>query len=157
MDSCNNMAAKAQPVMDWTSYQNREDHFTAHNNIFLTGFNKDGRAQGELRVAKTSLNPLGIVHGGCLATLADSVAGYAAIAATGRQCVTVNYALNFIRPAKGSNKKIVCLATPRRLGRTLCVYEIKLLDDEQEVVATGDFTFCATKEFVKVPELPPLL
>ncbi len=116
------------------------DGFSSYNHITVTDF-PDGGAVGELAVSAQSLNPHGIVHGGCLASLADTVAGWAVAHATGRDCVTVNYCFNFLRPAKGTNQKIVCRATPEKLGRTLCVYKVNLSDDAGETVATGDFTF----------------
>lgn len=74
-----------------------------------------------------------------MATLADAVAGHAANR-HGR-CVTVNYAFNFLRPAKGTNKKIHCIALPEKVGQTLCIYHISLTDDQGAQVATGNFTF----------------
>ena len=36
---------------------------------------------------------------------------------------------------------IRCRAAPVKLGRTLCVYHVVLLDDADTVVASGDFTY----------------
>ena len=69
------------------------------------------------------------------------MAGSGVFFATGHYCVTVNYAFNFLRPAKGTNQKIRCRATPEKLGRTLCVYHVSLTDDEDVEVANGNFTF----------------
>ena len=115
------------------------DTFSYVNNIRVTKFNDDGSVEGELTVTPQSLNALGIVHGGCMATLADAVAGHAADR-HGR-CVTVNYAFNFLRPAKGTNKKIHCIALPEKVGQTLCIYHISLTDDQGVHVAKGNFTF----------------
>ena len=93
------------------------------------------------RQRRESLNPHGIVHGGCLAALADSVGGWTASSAQHRTCVTVNYAFHFLRPAMGTNQKIRCRATPEKTGRTLSVYHVSLTDDEGLEVATGNFTF----------------
>lgn len=118
-----------------------KDDFNNQCHIHVTDV-YDGIGEGVLEVTPQSLNPLGIIHGGCLATLADTVAGMAAACTSGKPfCVTVNYALNFLRPALATNKQIHCIAKPRKLGRTLCVYEIALTDDQEKIVATGDFTF----------------
>ena len=53
------------------------DPFSHRNNILITNLYDDGSVDGELTVTPESLNPHGIVHGGCLATLADTVAGHA--------------------------------------------------------------------------------
>ena len=111
------------------------DTFSYVNNIRVTKFNDDGSVEGELTVTPQSLNALGIVHGGCMATLADAVAGHAANR-HGR-CVTVNYAFNFLRPAKGTNKKIHCIALPEKVGQTLCIYHISLTDDQGLAAGIG--------------------
>lgn len=123
---------------------NARDSFSVHNGIRVTGFLEGGGAVGVLTVGPNSLNPHGIVHGGCLATLADTVAGSAVYHAIGKGCVTVNYGMNFLRPAKGSNQKIYCRALPEKMGRTLCVYRVSLTDDAGAEVAVGNFTFCIT-------------
>ena len=122
------------------------DTFSIHNHISVTRLLKDGSAEGELEVGPESLNIYGVVHGGCLATLADTVGGSAVFAATGHYCVTVNYAFNFLRRAEGINQKIRCRATPEKLGRTLCVSHVSLTDDQGVEVANGNFTFFLIEE-----------
>lgn len=117
------------------------DRFASRNNIRITAFHEDGSAEGELTITPEVLNQHGIVHGGCLATLADTVSGWAAIVAQNRPCVTVNYAFNFLRPAKGTYRKIICRATPEKLGQTLSVFRLVLTGDDGKEVANGNFTF----------------
>lgn len=99
-----------------------------------------GYARGVLDVHPINLNLLGIVHGGCLATLADTVAGMGVVA-SGYSVVTANYGLNFLRPATG--KQIRCIARAEKMGRTLCVMHVDLYndDDPDHKVASGNFTF----------------
>ena len=66
MDSYSNLFHRAE----------RYNYFAVYNNIHLVKIEKD-YAEGVLEVSQNSYNPLGIVHGGALATLADSVAGTA--------------------------------------------------------------------------------
>ncbi len=117
---------------------NERELFFGHNGMTITSV-KDGRAEGDLEISPHSLNIHGFVHGGCLATLADTVSGCAVFSATRRRCVTVNYNLNFLVPAYGST--IHCSATPQKIGRTLCVYDTVLTDDQDHLVASGTFTF----------------
>ncbi|NLF35353.1 MAG: PaaI family thioesterase [Clostridiales bacterium] len=117
---------------------NSGNQFINHNNITLTRVEAD-RAEGELLITPQSLNLHNIVHGGCLAALADTISGSAVYAATGKLCVTVNYSMSFLRPATG--KKVYCVARPQKVGRSLCVYETTLTDDNGRVVAAGVFTF----------------
>lgn len=65
----------------------------------------------------------GFVHGGALATIADSAAGYAALTLTGpgTRVLTVEFKINFLAPARFPR----CLAVGRvvRAGRTLSVVQ----------------------------------
>lgn len=116
---------------------NAPHQFSYENGIFLTDV-EPGRARGELVVGPDSINPHGNVHDGALATLADVVAGSCACS-KGGSCVTSGSTLEFLRPADGT--KITCVATPKKLGRSLAVVQVELTNDRDVVVATGTFTF----------------
>ena len=111
--------------------------FVSHNHIRITKLELD-YCEGELEITPESLNPMGIVHGGCLAALADTVGGMAAVS-RGKGTVTVNYGFSFLRQAKGN--KIKCVATPEKVGKTITVVRCVLTDDQDELVASGQFTF----------------
>lgn len=142
MDSCAEQKKQmlCRALMD---RMNAPGQFSAYIHIRLTELTPDGRCTGELEVVPENLNLLGIVHGGALATLADTVAGSAVAAATGRACVTVSYGFNFLRPATGG--RIICSAYAEKLGRHICVMHADLLDEKGEKVAAGEFTFCVTE------------
>lgn len=112
--------------------------FNSHNGITVTAIG-DGKAQGVLEVSPTSLNPHGTVHGGCLYTLADTVAGSAVAASCGGPCVTVSGTLEFLRPAVGAT--VHCKASAKKLGSTICTMQVELTDQNHKVVATGTFIF----------------
>ena len=116
---------------------NTPHQFSYENGILLTDV-EPGRARGELTVGPNSINPHGNVHGGALATLADTVGGCCACS-KGGSCVTANCTLEFLRPATGP--RIVCEATPKKMGRTLSVIQVVLTNDQNVVVATGTYTF----------------
>ena len=97
--------------------------------------------EGELTISPDSCNYLGIVHGGCLATLADTVAGIAACS-SGNGTVTINYGFSFLRPATGT--VIKCVAEPEKVGRQVSVFRCSLTNDEGKLVASGQFTFFMT-------------
>ena len=126
-----------QKVMDRA---NLSDTFATASGIRIT-YVGDRRATGELTVTHDSLNPWGFVHGGCLAALADTVAGTAVFTA-GYKCVTLSYSFNFLRPAMGAF--IRCAATPQKVGRKVSVMDVTLTNDQGKVVATGNFTFSHT-------------
>ncbi len=107
--------------------------------MYVTELRPDHSAVGVLEVQPSSLNPMGIVHGGALVTLADTVCGTAAFT-TGHMCVTLDCSMQYLAPASGA--RITCTATPRKLGKTVLVYEAVLTDDTGRTVATGVYTFC---------------
>jgi acyl-CoA thioesterase len=121
---------------------NRLDPFATANHIRITKVAKY-YAEGELEITAQSLNPHGIVHGGCLATLADSVTG-TAVYSGGRSCVTLSCNINYLAPATGN--KIKCVSTPQKLGRTICIFDCTLTNDRGEQVASGTFTFFLVDE-----------
>lgn len=149
MDSC----SKSVPIKEGPARVH--DPFSFYNHIRITELYEDGTAVGELTVHPESLNPYGIVHGGCLATLADAVGGTGVFTATGKPCVTVNYAFSFLRPALGSNKKLYCKAVPEKLGHRLCVYRQTITDDNGVEVANGNFTFYLMDHAGEKPPVQP--
>lgn len=116
---------------------NTPHQFSYENGVMVTDV-EPGHALGELTVGPDSINPHGNVHGGALTTLADTVAGCCACS-KGGSCVTAGNTMEFLRPANGS--KIYCVATPKKLGRSLSVVQVVLTNDKGAVVATGTFTF----------------
>lgn len=116
---------------------NTPHQFSYENGILLTDVGP-GYAKGELTVGPDSINPHGNVHGGALATLADTVSGCCACS-KGGSCVTANCSMEFLRPATGS--KIYCEATPKKMGRSLSVIQLVITNEKGAVVATGTYTF----------------
>lgn len=135
MDSCD----KQQFFRALIERMNEPGQFSSDTHVRIEKIDV-GYAEGVLDVHPMNLNLMGIVHGGCLATLADTVAGMG-VAATGHKVVTANYGLNFLRPATG--KQIWCIARAEKMGRTLCVMRVDLYndDDRDNKVASGNFTF----------------
>ncbi len=122
---------------------NYPGQFTFANQIKVTRVSED-YAEGELLVTPASFNPQGTVHGGCLAALADTVGGTAACS-RGQRCVTVNYTMNFLHPAVG--KKVYCVASPEKIGRTISVFHVLLTDDQGEMLCSGEYTFFIKGDF----------
>ena len=116
---------------------NTPHQFSYENGVTVTHV-EPGRAEGVLEVGPNSINPHGNVHGGALSTLADTVGGCCACS-KGGVCVTASSSMEFLRPANGS--MITCVATPKKMGRTLTVVQTDLFNDSGKLVATGTFTF----------------
>ena len=117
---------------------NRPGLFSASNGIQVTECGLH-YAVGELTVSPSSMNPRGIVHGGCLSSLMDTVAGIAACT-DGRGCVTLSCSVSYLRAAQ-STKKVYCKASAVKTGRTVAVYQAELLDDDGTLLANGTYTF----------------
>ena len=128
------MDPKKHPILDVV---NTPHQFSYENGILVTHV-EPGLARGELRAGPNSVNPHGMIHGGALATLADTVGGNCACA-RGRSCVTASQSMEFLRPAEGPY--ITCVATPKKEGHTLSVIQVELSNAEGKLVATGTFTF----------------
>lgn len=120
---------------------NAPHQFAYENGITITQL-EPGLARGELRAGTDSVNPHGQVHGGALYTLADTVAGCCACS-KGGSCVTSGSSMEFLRPVYRG--RIVCTATPKKLGRSLSVIQVELKNEENVVAATGTFTFFMLK------------
>lgn len=147
MDSFNNNLTGGMPQEElWQKLKeriNRPGQFSVENGILVTEVG-DHWCRGELTVQSSSLNPRGIVHGGCLGTLMDTVAGVAACTG-GQACVTLNCALNYLRPA-ARTKKVYCNTKLIKNGRTVVVMEAILTDDQGREIATGTYTFFLLEE-----------
>lgn len=115
---------------------NSPHQFSHENGITVTCI-EPGLARGELRAGPDSINPHGYIHGGAMATLADTVAGCCACSGGGN-CVTASSSMEFLRPAQGD---LFCEATPKKLGRQLSVVQVIITNAEGKTVATGTFTF----------------
>jgi acyl-CoA thioesterase len=122
--------------------RNLQCGFIAHTGIEVTVIAPD-HAEGILHVTPESKNTWDVVHGGALATLADTIGGMAAVS-RGEGCVTLNYAFHFLRPANGPEIRAVANVVKR--GKRLTVVRLELRNQQGELVAAGDFTFSCVSE-----------
>ena len=141
------MASYSEQYREMLDKVNSGPYFGPRSGAIVTSAG-NGEAMGELEIRPETRNPMGVVHGGALFTLADTVAGTAAFT-TGRNCVTLDSSMQFLSAARGD--RVRCTAKPKKAGRTILVYEISITDSEDRLVATGIFTFFATGEH-KLPE-----
>lgn len=132
MDSC------SKDYSDLLERVNSGAFFGPSSGVKVTAI-RQYEAEGVLEVRKDTYNPLGVIHGGALFTLADTVTGTAAYTIGNRPCVTLDSSMQFLAAARGD--RIHCLAKPKKLGRTIVVYDVTLTDGEERLVASGTFTF----------------
>jgi uncharacterized protein (TIGR00369 family) len=74
-------------------------------------------------------------HGGPIASLIDTVGDFVVALDAGRVVPTVNFRVDYLRPATGAALRGV--GRLRRLGKSLAVVDIDVLDDEGRLCALG--------------------
>jgi uncharacterized protein (TIGR00369 family) len=102
----------------------------------------DGRAVFELTPAEWHYNPMGSVHGGILATLADSALGCAVHTKlpAGTGYTTVEVKINFTRRVTVESGRVVCEGTVVTMGRRLATSEARITDAAGRIVAHASST-----------------
>lgn len=125
----------------------------AANNLIrpLSGFEQaklielsEGHSVVSFEITETALNTLGNVHGGFLYTLCDISAGI--ISASHRLVsVTLNGSINYIKGL--SSGTLYFEANTLHKGRTTIVADIKVMDQDKNLVATSTFTMYVLKSF----------
>jgi uncharacterized protein (TIGR00369 family) len=97
------------------------------------------RAQVQVRDAVKQ--PMGLVHGGVYASIAESItsmATYAGVADQGKIAMGLSNQTNFLRPI--TQGTIHALARCRHKGRTTWVWEVDITDDEARLCAVVRMT-----------------
>ncbi len=98
-------------------------------------------------------NHRGLVHGGVLAALADSVTGVTG-ASVGAAVVTVSMTMNFIRNTRpGERIRVVSRIVHR--GRTTMVIEASMRDEDDRLMAEMMSTMMIVGHFPDIPERWP--
>lgn len=117
--------------------RNTTNAFAAHVGIVTTKIEK-GYAEVRLTVQPFHLNPTGIVHGGCLYTMADVVVGSAS-ASFGTHGVTVDGEYHYLSPAKNVTE-LTAVARCIKPGGKICVFDVEVLTPEKKCIGKGTFT-----------------
>ena len=94
--------------------------------------------------------PLGLLHGGASALLAETVGSVAASLSAGEGRFAVGIELNISHHRSATDGTVTAVATAAQLGKTLAVYNIELTDDQGRRVASGRLT-CLLRDAEKRP------
>jgi uncharacterized protein (TIGR00369 family) len=78
-------------------------------------------------------------HGGPIAAIIDTVGDYALIMALRRPLPTVNFRVDYLRPAIKTN--LLTTATVRRNGKSVGVVDVDVFNDQKALVAIGRATY----------------
>jgi uncharacterized protein (TIGR00369 family) len=101
-----------------------------------------GRTEVELPLRAELLQEEGVVHGGFLATLADTAAVWLLWPdlGTDRSMTSIEFKVNFLGAGRDGGGPLRAVATLLRKGRTVAVCESEVLQDGR-LVAKGTFTY----------------
>lgn len=98
------------------------------------------RVVATMPVDHRTRQPMGLLHGGASAALAETVAsiGAALNAGEGRTAVGMEINANHIRAKREGTVRAV--ATPAHIGRTSSVWEIRITDEEGRLICLSRCT-----------------
>ena len=111
----------------------------------LLGINFEDAARGTATLSMSARPELerfgGIMHGGALASLADSASAFAVLSTLedGEQTVTVNLTLHYLRPA--TEGKLNAHARVLRARRRIATVSVEILDESGALVVTALTTY----------------
>ena len=125
-------------------YQKMAEYRNSHNPyVQRQGVVVEELGQGYAKVTKTvtteDTNPLGVPHGGVYFTMADTACG-SAMASYGYMAVTMDASYHFFRRAIVGDR-LTAEATDIKHGNTVCVFEVRITDQNGALLGTGTFTF----------------
>ena len=95
----------------------------------------------ECKLRHDLMNAAGVVHGGVLATMADTAMGISIHSHFGgrRPITTTELKINYLRPVQ--HGKAVARAHILRVGKTLCVGRVDLFDADRKLSAVAIVTY----------------
>jgi len=107
---------------------------------------KDGYARLTMNIEDKHLQFLGTVHGGAIASLADSAAAWAAVSSTDLKGVplTVEMKINFLLAVESG--KLIAEARTIHKGFRISVSDVEVKDDKGQLVAKSLVTYYLRKE-----------
>lgn len=139
------------PAVDFAklvAYRNQKNRFAARMGITVASISARGAVVTKT-IGEEDLNPLGRAHGGVYFTMADTAAG-SAMVAKGYGAVTVNASYHFFRSAKVGDF-VTAEAVEAKSGKTICVYDVRVTDQDGRLLGSGAFTFYRLEEKISLP------
>lgn len=111
----------------------------------LLGINFEDATRGAATLSMSARPDLerfgGIMHGGALASLADSASAFAVLSTLegGEQTVTVDLTLHYLRPA--TEGKLTARARVLRAGRRVATVSVEIFNESDKLVVTALTTY----------------
>lgn len=104
---------------------------------------REGYAEMALPVRQELTNRAGDLHGGVLATLVDSVGGFAGcfcnVEGNVRRCLTLTMSTSFVGPVKGGTIKAI--GQKQGGGRRVFFSSVRIVNEDGSLIATGEGTY----------------
>ena len=116
---------------------NEQNGFLKHNHIIILESNEK-TSKVKMNISENSLNPYGIVHGGLIFSMGDTVMGIT-IRSTGRDAVTLDGTINYLKPGKG--KYLIATSEVIKVGKTTSVLMANIYNDKEELIAVMSATY----------------
>lgn len=103
---------------------------------------EDGRVVFECRPDQSAYNPIGVVHGGLVCTLADTVAGCAvhSTLAAGVGYTSIDINVSYLRPVTSESGVLRATGAVTKRGRRVAFATAEVVDGSGRVVATATST-----------------
>ncbi len=100
----------------------------------------DDHLSARMPVDQRTTQPMGIVHGGATAALAETVASTAAnyCVDASKVCVGLDLNINHIRAARAGF--VIAIAKPLHLGKTTQVWDIKIMNEAKQLISAARLT-----------------
>ena len=124
---------------------------TAQMNALIAGFDRlyglevlewrEELVRGQVRVRPEVLQPLGLVHGGLYASIAESLASMAtavAVMADGNVAMGLSNNTSFLRPV--TEGTVHAVGHRRHRGRTTWMWDVEFTDDSGHLCAVSRMT-----------------
>jgi uncharacterized protein (TIGR00369 family) len=101
-----------------------------------------GRVVFECTPDQSAYNPIGVVHGGLVCTLADSVVGCAVHTTleAGVAYTSIDLNVSYLRPVSVASGRLRAIGTVTKPGRRVAFASAEVLDAQGKVVATATST-----------------
>jgi 1,4-dihydroxy-2-naphthoyl-CoA hydrolase len=118
-----------------------EDAFDATIGLVVDESDEIGRCRARLPVRPAVCQPMGIVHGGVYAAIAETLASMGTargVLAGGRVPLGMSNNTSFLRPVSEGSVRAEAVAVHR--GRTTWVWDVEMRDDHDRLCATSRVT-----------------
>ena len=99
-------------------------------------------------------NNVGTIHGGFLLAVAD-IAASGACDTYGKECASVNFTADFLRPCFASDEYLIVTGTVLKYGKKIAVVEVEIVRPDGKVAFKGRSTLAVFDELITEAKLKP--